>query len=87
MPFIVAGVGILLFLGLGSFFYYLTGPAYGPSLAQQAAERRSVQANAKLLSQAVRLLDQGLLDPLYRQSADWTSKAARIVADYNEEGD
>lgn len=36
----------------------------------------------RLTAEAVRLLDQALVDPVFRQSKEWEDKATRLVENY-----
>lgn len=77
-------LAILLILGVAG--YYLYRRSVGES-KQTLAQRRAAaieDAEAdRLLAKAVRLLDAGLLDPVYRQSESWNEIARDIVDDYN----
>ena len=53
------------------------------SLAAPATARTNAEL-ATVASDAVRLLEHGAADPLFRQSSDWDHQASRIVTAYYE---
>lgn len=58
--------------------------AFGLSPAERRAADKTDAESARLLASAVRLLETGLTDPMYRQSIDWTESARNIVDAYYE---
>lgn len=80
----MARVLIVLFLVAAAAVWFYLSPYRPRTLAEKRAARLEDAQADRLLARSVRLLEAGLNDPMYRQTAAWEESARGIVSGYYE---